>query len=223
MYEKTADANGDVKQKNDAKSRAKELKAVEIKLEQQYGELAPIHSRHTRFLRRLVHHISERQRHHESVQKVILARARGQSLPPERAPEPFRRRERGRAQTAHRRRKQSFQPSQRRERRVKTSADRRSHDASEYQWDSTVSVQRRRASSSSNSAGSRHGRPSARDFYSSNAEDAMFYNSFYESQSAFYTSRNAQNGGQGGPSSSSSRGGGRTSGSGRNRRGGHRR
>jgi len=76
-------------------------------------------SRHTRFLRRLVHHISERQRHHESVQKVILARSRGQSLPPERAPEPFRRRERGRAQTAHRRRKQSFQPSQRRERRVK--------------------------------------------------------------------------------------------------------
>ena len=119
MYEKTADANGDVKQKNDAKSRAKELKAVEIKLEQQYGESAPIHARHTRFLRRLVHHISERQRHHESVQKVILARARGQSLPPERAPEPFRRRERGRAQTAHRRRKQSFQPSQRRERRVK--------------------------------------------------------------------------------------------------------
>ena len=32
MYEKTADANSDIKQKNDAKSRSKELKAVEIRL-----------------------------------------------------------------------------------------------------------------------------------------------------------------------------------------------
>ena len=45
MYEKTADANSDIKQKNDAKSRSKELKAVEIRLEQQYGESAPIHAR----------------------------------------------------------------------------------------------------------------------------------------------------------------------------------
>ena len=224
MYEKTADANGDVKQKNDAKSRAKELKAVEIKLEQQYGESAPIHARAilgfsddssttslsdsdiTKAFKKLslrahadkVFHPNELPSHfvagNEDVLKLLTEDAN-----------------------------RVFNHLNVAKDALKTSADRRSHDASEYQWDSTVSVQRRRASSSSNSAGSRHGRPSARDFYSSNAEDAMFYNSFYESQSAFYTSRNAQNGGQGGPSSSSSRGGGRTSGSGRNRRGGHRR
>ncbi len=224
MYEKTADANGDVKQKNDAKSRAKELKAVEIKLEQQYGESAPIHARAilgfsddsstsslsdsdiTKAFKKLslrahadkVFHPNELPSHfvagNEDVLKLLTEDAN-----------------------------RVFNHLNVAKDALKTSADRRSHDASEYQWDSTVSVQRRRASSSSNSAGSRHGRPSARDFYSSNGEDAMFYNSFYESQSAFYTSRNAQNG-QGGPSSS--RGGGRqhgASGSGRNRRGGHRR
>ena len=103
---------------------------------------------------------------------------------------------------------------------LKTSADRRSHDASEYQWDSTVSVQRRRASSSSNSAGSRYA--GRRGAYGGGRPSSSAYDSYFEGGSGYEYYYDAYDRNGGASSSSSSRGGHGASGSGRNRRG-HRR
>lgn len=206
MYEKTADANSDIKQKNDAKSRSKELKAVEIRLEQQYGESAPIHAR---AILGFSDDSSTKSLSDGDVTKAfkkLSLRAHADKVfHPNELPSHFVAGNEEMLKLFTEDANRVFNHLNVAKDALKTSSDRRSHEASEYQWDSQVSVQRRRASSSSNSAGSRYaGRHFAGEYSNSRAD------SYAYEESAHYRS-----------ASSSSRGGRGASSSGRHRR--HRR
>ena len=208
MYEKTADANSDIKQKNDAKSRSKELKAVEIRLEQQYGESAPIHAR---AILGFSDDSSTKSLSDGDVTKAfkkLSLRAHADKVfHPNELPSHFVAGNEDMLKLFTEDANRVFNHLNVAKDALKTSSDRRSHEASEYQWDSQVSVQRRRASSSSNSAGSRYaGRHFTGEYSYSRADK----NSYAYEESAHYRS-----------ASSSSRGGRGASSSGRHRR--HRR
>ena len=220
MYEKTAGVNGDPRQIDDAKSRTKELKAVEIKLEQQYGESAPIHARAILGLSDDSSSTSLSDSDVTKAFKKLSLRAHADKVfHPNELPSHFVAGNEDVLKLLTEDANRVFNHLNVAKDALKTSADRRSHDASEYQWDSTVSVQRRRASSSSNSAGSRYagrrgayggGRPSS-SAYDSHFEGGGGYEYYYDPYNNYYNPYGAS-------SSSSSRGGHGSSGSGRNRR-----
>jgi hypothetical protein len=220
MYEKTAGVNGDPRQIDDAKSRTKELKAVEIKLEQQYGESAPIHARAILGLSDDSSSTSLSDSDVTKAFKKLSLRAHADKVfHPNELPSHFVAGNEDVLKLLTEDANRVFNHLNVAKDALKTSADRRSHDASEYQWDSTVSVQRRRASSSSNSAGSRYagrrgayggGRPSS-SAYDSHFEGGGGYEYYYDPCNNYYNPYGAS-------SSSSSRGGHGASGSGRNRR-----
>ena len=208
MYEKTADANSDIKQKNDAKSRSKELKAVEIRLEQQYGESAPIHARAILgfFDDSSTKSLSDGDVT-KAFKKLSLRAHADKVFHPNELPSHFVAGNEDMLKLFTEDANRVFNHLNVAKDALKTSSDRRSHEASEYQWDSQVSVQRRRASSSSNSAGSCYaGRHFTGEYSYSRADK----NSYAYEESAHYRS-----------ASSSSRGGRGASSSGRHRR--HRR
>ena len=206
MYEKTADANSDIKQKNDAKSRSKELKAVEIRLEQQYGESAPIHAR---AILGFSDDSSTKSLSDGDVTKAfkkLSLRAHADKVfHPNELPSHFVAGNEEMLKLFTEDANRVFNHLNVAKDALKTSSERRSHEASEYQWDSQVSVQRRRASSSSNSAGSRYAGRHFAGEYSYSRADSYAYEESARMRSA----------------SSSSRGGRGASSSGRHRR--HRR